>query len=52
MTGIISPVFWMADGRYGFQYADGRFRLYGPTGEFICEFLTFTGMVLYIGKNP
>jgi len=48
---MISPVFWIASGEYGFQRVGTAFRVYGRDGGFLVEFRSFYEMCDWITDN-
>ena len=48
---MISPVFWIASGEYGFQKVGSVFRVYGGDGAFLTEFSNFFAMCDWITDN-
>lgn len=45
---MISPVFWIASGEYGFQRVGSVFRVYDRNGDFLLEFSNFFAMCDWI----
>lgn len=48
---MISPVFWIASGEYGFQRVGSVFRVYDRNGDFLLEFGNFFAMCDWITDN-
>lgn len=48
---MISPVFWIASGEYGFQRVGSAFRVYDRNGDFLLEFSNFFAMCDRITDN-
>ncbi len=48
---MISPVFWIASGKYGFQRVGSVFRVYDRNGDFLTEFNNFFAMCDWITDN-
>lgn len=48
---MISPIFWIASGEYGFQKVGSAFRIYDREGEFVTEFSNFFAMCDWITDN-
>lgn len=48
---MISPVFWIASGEYGFQRVGSAFLVYGRDGGFLMQFSNFFAMCDWITDN-